>query len=323
MLSSLCKAFLGRQLTGNAAEKKILAIRTVMTIIDRYNKIATEKNMPKAAYPVYNNVDMTSLAFIERDAAMAYNSLVAINEVNRGKMARNVVWRTGLFSVTSTIAWFDGLWYYIQEGEDIYVYADTEEMKKKINGTTLVLDYADMPYELLVDNNGKEWKVTIYGAPQDIIKDGGLARTVWFGTRNADDDWNNNVAKKLKSLTLRNWTNRNINRMDHAFNGCINLETLDLSSFDTRSVRRMIDMFHDCDNLKKLTLGENFVVPSGYRLLYKTYLAPTVECEITLNKSTYDALTTVDLVDYTIDPSEWDADNGNVQTITVTPPAGP
>ena len=79
MLSSLCKAFLGRSLTGTAMEKKLLAIKVVHVIIDKYNVIAKEKDMQLSIYPTYMNLETTSLAILEKDAMAAYNNLISIN----------------------------------------------------------------------------------------------------------------------------------------------------------------------------------------------------------------------------------------------------
>ena len=120
-------------------------------------------------------------------------------------------------------------------------------------GTELVLDYEDMPYELLIDKDGKKWKVNNYCV--DIGDDTyGL-----FGDRgNQHDDWID-VLNFLKSLTLQNWTNKNVTNMSNMFYVCYILTSLTLGDkFDTSNVTNMSNMFYECKQLTSLTLGDKF-----------------------------------------------------------------
>ena len=201
-------------------------------------------------------------------------------ETDEPKTARGVEFTAGTISeLPELLAWKDeyGLWYYIKNGEDICVYADTNSMIAKIDGgTELILDYIDMPYESLVDESGKKWKVNRYTTPQGY----GL-----FSYRNGQDEWNNNVIKNLTSLTLQNWTNRNVidmsrmfynyywlttltlgenfntsnvTDMSYMFYNCLGLTDLNLSNLNTSAATNMSRMFAECARLTTLTLGGKF-----------------------------------------------------------------
>ena len=372
MLSVLCQKFLGKPFTGNVTEKKVLAIKVMTAIIDRYNMVAAEKNMPRSRYPTYYDLRSVSFDSIKRNVEMVYNMLVEINNIPIMKTARDVSWSNITIAAKTRIAWKDRneLWYYIQDGNDICVYANTEKIIERLNGgTSLELGYDDMPYELLVDNNLNTYPVTSYMLMGDDTY--GL-----FGVRGSviDSDWNTNVIEKLTTLTLQNWTNKNVTNMSWMFynstalttlilrsfdtskvtdmtamfDGCTALETLDIRGFDTSKVTSMRWMIRDCTSLETLDirgvdtskvtdmygmlrgctalitliLGINFTVPTGYGEAEdtETDLAPSNECSITMNENVYNAFKLYDLATYTFSPNTWNANNGEVQTITVTPP---
>lgn len=174
----------------------------------------------------------------------------------RWKMATNIEFTIGTITATELstyAAWKDddSLWYYIQNEENISVYADKDAIIERMNGgTELVLDYKDMPYELLIDKDGKKWKVNNYSTFVYDNKTYGL-----FGYRILQLDWYNNVINKLTSLTINNWTNKNVTNMYNMFDGYEKLPSLTLNNFNTSSVTNTSGMFLACSALTSLDLS--------------------------------------------------------------------
>ena len=234
-----------------------LLVKKIGALVGKYNTLAAERGMQKIPYPSYGKalIDV-SKSFLVRDLKTIGKVVKEIEEIPVGdkmKTAKGVRFTEGIISELPYFsAWKDeeGLWYYILDGDDICVYAVTEEIKARMNGgTELTLDYADMPYEVLVDTDGKEWKVNRYTARHAETRVG------LFGSHETAVDWNNNVNKKLTSLTLQDWTNRNATDMMHMFYGCEALTSLNLSNFNTEKVMDMRSMFYGCEALTSLDLS--------------------------------------------------------------------
>ena len=228
--------------------------------------------MPRARYPTYHNVNATSLAIIERDAVSAYNNLAAISAIqtspspqNKFKTARGVKFTGGLFpSNPNTTAYADGLWYYIHNGNDICVYGNATAVSAKVSNNKLTLTYEDMPYEVLIDNTGKEYPVTRYSVEPSMIDesivDGENVATMvgLLSVRSYDNKppypWNSRLLL-LTHLIVQNWTNHNIKDMSSMFHGLVSLTKLTLTNFDTNSVTTMKRMFSGCGFLSSLNLS--------------------------------------------------------------------
>ena len=262
----MCCFFLRNMRRNNA-----LLVKDLCSLIGKYNILAEERGMQKIPYPSYGKViNNISRRLLLRDLKTISDAITKIEEIpiekeeteKPLKIARDVVFTAGMVSEVSTSeAWKDGLWYYIKRGEDISVYADTEAIKERMgDGTELVLGYADMPYEVLVDIDGKEWKVNKYALNIEYDDENPLTFGL-FGFRDVGEghnDWNDNVIKKLTSLTLQSWMNRNVTDMAFMFNRCIALTTLNLNSFNTSAVENMHRMFYSSIALQSLSLGDNF-----------------------------------------------------------------
>ena len=249
-------------------ENNVMMYRKATSYIDQYNILARDKGLPIKKIPAYNR---------HMNCAMIANSIDNIlsdidnikdipdeeeekteeEEEEEMKIARDVEFTVGIIEELSELsAWKDndGLWYYIQNGDDICVYADTEAMIARLGSSReLILDYADMPYELLIDSDGKEWKVNKYIV--DIEYSGSTLNFGLFGYRSRQTDWNSNVNGRLTSLTLHNWTNRNVTNMSHMFYQCLSLESIDLSTFSTGRAEDMSSMFESCGSLITINLS--------------------------------------------------------------------
>lgn len=308
-------------------DNMVITYNKLISLIEEYNRMASDKGLPTKKIPVYSNNmngalisrllvnilrDIDRIKNIKEDEDREEDNGEDTEEPKEQKTKINVRFTTNTFNMP---AWKEdgSLWYYMQDGDDICVYADANAVLERMDGgTTLELDYDDMPYEVLIDTEEKEWKVNKYVL--DIGQPSGL-----FGYRaNRDVVWNDDVIGKLTSLTLRNWTNRNVTDMSFMFMGNFS-NTLDLSSFNTNSVTYMRMMFYLCSGLTTLTLGENFILPTDYKPS-KVFLAPIAECTITMNENAYNAFKQYDLASYTFSPASWDASGGAVQEIIVTPP---
>ena len=153
---------------------------------------------------------------------------------------------------------------------------------------------------------------------------------------------------RITSLTIDNWTNRNVTSMEGMFSSCIVLTSLTLgenfntsnvkdmegmfynsysltsltlgTNFNTSNVENMEAMFRNCMALTALALGRYFVVPSNYSSSSIIELAPSAACTITMNETMYNAFKQYDLASYTFSPNTWNASGETVQEITVTPP---
>ena len=68
----------------------------------------------------------------------------------------------------------------------------------------------------------------------------------------------------LKKVNLSNFNTASVRDMDSMFYDCVSLRELDLSSFDTSSVSSMSDFFGYTSSLEKITIGDNFITPSGF-----------------------------------------------------------
>lgn len=69
---------------------------------------------------------------------------------------------------------------------------------------------------------------------------------------------------KLRKINLSNLSTVSVRNMDWMFNNCTSLKELDLSSFDTSSVSSMSYFFGYASSLERITIGDNFITPSGF-----------------------------------------------------------
>lgn len=69
---------------------------------------------------------------------------------------------------------------------------------------------------------------------------------------------------RLKEINLSNFSTVSARDMDGMFFNCTSLKELDLSSFDTSSVSSMSYFFGDTSSLERITIGDNFITPSGF-----------------------------------------------------------
>ncbi len=237
-------------------------VKKIGALVGKYNLLAAERGMQKIPYPSYGSVvNDISKSLLLRDLKTIGKVVKKIEEVpvvDKMKTAKGVEFTA--MSVSGlpgdVNAWKDGLWYYIKDGENICVYADTGEIIARMNGgTELTLDYNDMPYEVLVDTDGNEWKVNSYAVEVKSEEDGNPAEySGLFGVREEQEGYEN-VNTKLTSLTLQNWTNRNVTNMAYMFYYCVAIETLNLRNFNTSAVTNMAYMFDGCILLKGLDLS--------------------------------------------------------------------
>ena len=216
------------------------------TVTDKESMYIHEVTVSQGSNPQWNPVEPDQWT----DAPWTFYRL---------KVAKDAEFNTEIPELSVVTAWKkneDDLWYYVLDGDeneyDICVYADTAAMTTRINGgTSLELDYEDMPYEALIDVTGKLWKVNKY-----TVKTGDNIFGL-FGNRDGDSNWNDNVVEKLRSLTIRDWTNKNVTDMERMFSNCSKLISLNLSNFDTNAVKNMKNMFSGCNNLTTLTISQN------------------------------------------------------------------
>ncbi len=282
--------------------------------------------MNKTMYDVFSNNDLETYTFDPDTWTGPIKSVQEITVIPL-KIITNVEFteKTIVPGLPKFYVWKDELWYYAKIEDDICVYADTNAIKDKISNGTLTLNYKDMPYEMLVDSEGNEWKVNSYTVGISVVNEKGESTTLYaglFGNRNGgyDDVWVNEVIGELTSLTLENWTNRNVTDMACMFYECSKLTSLNLSSFNTEAVTNMANMFAYCSALTDLTLGASFNVPSNYGYPFATTsLAPAAKCNITMNENMYNALKKYDLASYTFYQDQWNESGGTVQEITVIP----
>ena len=241
-------------------ENAVMMYRRLISLIDQYNLLARDRGLPIKSIPSYNtHMNHTLLSRLIGGIIKDIDRVKNIKETEKPpKTARNVEFTAGIITEFPALsAWKDeGLWYYIQDGDNICVYGDINAMISKINGSTeLILDYSDMPYELLVDKNGNELKVNSYTVSGELIGVSGISLGLFGAHMNAD--WNNTI-NELSSLTLQNWTNRNVTDMSYVFAEGGHFETLNLRRFNTSSVTNMTGMFAGCGILQSLTLGDKF-----------------------------------------------------------------
>ena len=263
---------------------KALLVKQIGALIGKYNSLAAERGMQKMPYPPYGNAlnDM-SRNFLLRDLKAISNAITEIEEipVEELKTARGVKFTSEriIIALSEMPVWRNGLWCYIQYGDDICVYGDRDKIINKIDGEKLELDYEDMPYEMLVDEDGKKWTVNSYSVYlYDEFRDGLL------GVHRGDDDWYYNVCNKLKSVTIKNWTNRNVTNMSWMFTGCHKLTSLNLSNFNTSKVKDMLNMFGACEMLTSLNLS-SFNTSNVTNMSSMFYVCPELT---TLNLSSFD-----------------------------------
>lgn len=69
---------------------------------------------------------------------------------------------------------------------------------------------------------------------------------------------------RLRTINLSNFSTVSAHSMDWMFYNCTSLKELDLSSFDTSSASSMSYFFGDTSSLEKVTIGDNFITPSGF-----------------------------------------------------------
>ena len=135
------------------------------------------------------------------------------------------------------------IWTYtmIENTKNLSVKLNARAFYEKVGDTTeIVFDYEDMPYERLIDRNGNVYITILYNK--------------MFSTM-----FSSLSPITAASLTIDNWTNRNVTSMDRMFNDCSVLTSLTLGDkFDTSKVTNMLYMFDDCFALTSLTLGANF-----------------------------------------------------------------
>ena len=244
-----------------------ILVKQLNSLIGKYNSLAAERGMQKMPYPPYGNAlnDM-SRRFLLRDLKAISNAITEIEEIpvkndetDELKTARGVRFASKTIpGLSVSEAWTvndDDLWYYIKNDDgDICVYANMANIIKRLNGgTELVLKYEDMPYEVLVDGSGKEWKVNRYTV--DAVYDELPTVFGLFGYRFGQVEWNS-VISTLTSLTLQNWSIRNVEDVSFMFSGCSKLIAISLGkNFDTSAVTNMNNMFSGCSSLTTLDIS--------------------------------------------------------------------
>ena len=159
------RALVDRALSAPPAnDNMVMTYHKLVSLIEQYNMMARDKGLPVKSIPVYSNnmncsLMIQSVTSTLKDIDKVKNIKENAEEIDKPpKTARDVKFTEGIITeLPNLAAWKEdgSLWYYIQDGDDICVYADTSAVITKMNGgTTLELDYSDMPYEVLVDKNG-------------------------------------------------------------------------------------------------------------------------------------------------------------------------
>lgn len=207
----MIKNVTGSAYIGSALHRKVLCARLIDKLVSDYNKLATLYDKPLMSYPYFGNIDTVSLHVLESMASAIYSSTIELSRhYNSEKTLTGVI-----FDGNYEFTYMD--WKYTLYGKTV---AATYIKEPPTEATEIELTENDMPYESLIDTNGVRYPVTKY-----------------------DPMWN---GAPITTLTIRNWTNRNVTDMSGMLGQLGEVNTISLINFNTSNVTNMATMFARC-----------------------------------------------------------------------------
>ena len=229
------KALIDRILnTPSVNDNNVMMYRKLVSLIEEYNRIARDKGLPIKSAPVYNDsVNCTLMSKLLGNILKDLGRIEAIKEEDTDgeKILRNVTFVDDQF--TNDIWDYEII--YDEDGNDtniVSVSHNADAFSRQFDGDIVTLGYDKMPYEKLITSNGTEYLTTKYYMMFNVLP------------------------SYVTTLTIDNWTNRNVTDMGSMFQGCSSLTSLTLgTSFDTSKVESMSSMFYRCKKLKALDLS--------------------------------------------------------------------
>ena len=261
MLYEVSNTLLKTPYSGTSDQKKELCVKMIHRLTALINAESLKKNIPRMDPKEYDDPLSYSLEMLEREVWLyvhAYSKVLGSPSIpvvpdepsdEEEEPIYEPKTATG-FDFNDDGDWVDpnGLWTYTRTGDNIYI--------RRTTGKTIpdVLDYSDMPYEVLKVDEGKVYEVTSY---YDLLS-GNVSTNLII------NNWTNMYVKNignmfsgctnLEKLSLNNFNTSNVETMRNMFNDCTYLTSLDVSGFNTSKVTDMINMFYNCSSLESLNL---------------------------------------------------------------------
>ena len=124
-------------------DNAVMVYRRLISLIEEYNRIARNKGLPTKKIPGYvdnmnhaliRQLTVSILKDIDRVKRIKAEDEEEEEDIEQYKNTADVEFTIGTITELPTLAAWkeDGsLWYYIQDGDDICVYADAEAMKAR------------------------------------------------------------------------------------------------------------------------------------------------------------------------------------------------